>query len=180
MTMATAADGRGHGHIHIHGGHEHDHIIRLQFWYGLIRSGNGYGHSLPREERRRRTRVRGRRKEAVGKKETYHLCGGGCFQLSRTCLRRGKRSRMNKHFLWQAVRAAEVEAFAVPFSILLCRDDGGRRAGSRLLPYETSTNPTISDHFFHVLSHGSNLNSACCVFVVGLQPFRKSKYRYFV
>ena len=43
-----------------------------------------------------------------------------------------------------------------------------------------STIPTISDRCFNVFSHGSHLNSACCVFFVGLPYFQKSEYRFFL
>ena len=45
---------------------------RLRRWYGHVRSGNGYGRGLPKGGGGRRTGVRGRRKEAEEKKETYH------------------------------------------------------------------------------------------------------------
>ena len=61
------------GHVHIHGSHERGHITRLRRQCGSVRSGNGYGRDIPRGGRGRRTGVRGRRKEAEGNKETYHL-----------------------------------------------------------------------------------------------------------
>ena len=44
---------------------------------------------------------------------------------------------------------------------------------------EYSAIPTISDQLFRVLSYDGNLNRVCCVFVVGVQTFWKSKYHYF-
>ena len=89
--MATAAAGRDHGHVHIHGGHEHGHITRLQRRYGHVRSDNGYVRGLSRGGGGRRTRVKGRRKEAEEKKETYipRTSVGGASRGARADATRG-------------------------------------------------------------------------------------------
>ena len=66
--------------------------------------------------------------------------------------------------MWRAVRLAKVEAFALPSSNIYVI----MMAGDRL-----------ANHGFRVLSRGSYLNSACCVFVV-LQSFQKSNYHFLV
>ena len=181
--MATAPNGRGHGqvHVHIHGSHEHGNIIHLQCWCSHVRSGNVYGCGVPRARGGRgRTGGRGSIKEADGEKKTCHLCGGGCFQRSRRHSRRERRLQIKKHSVVGCTSSGSWCGFSPIVNFIMlwwCQVAGWILAVS--LGNEYSAIPTISDQLFRVLSYDGNLNRVCCVFVVGVQTFWKSKYHYF-